>query len=130
MDSDSINIKSNIIYKININANFYNGSVYAYTNKVFYFFLSKNKESLYNYIINNKKDFINFIKSKKDTKNNKYLIAKKDNVDFLRNFRIDHIENQSSKKHENFVIKNRIYFTDLGLITFEEWSNINEEFLI
>lgn len=118
-----------IIFKIKINANFLKGGMYTYDVKYIGDFFATSKESLYNYIINNRSEFISFIKSKRNP-NKKLYIRKKDNYDFtkkyfdLDSFRTDKLY------HPRTFDKNKIFFTDSGLTTIQEWINKNLEYII
>jgi hypothetical protein len=76
--------------------------------------------------MNNKKDFINFVKQERHM-NKKLVIRKKDNFDLTENLKIKHIKNIKCSFSEN---KDKVYFTDLGLIPIKEWYDKRIEFII
>jgi len=132
MESNHFKIYNNqVIFEIFLRGNFYNSGKYDYYGKYFMFFFSESNKSLYNYIINNKKEFIDFIKQRRE-KNGKLTIRKKDYFDFIENLEITDIGSTifSNSTLSLIIKKDEIYFTDLGLITAEEWCNKKSEFLI
>jgi len=132
MESNLLKIYNNqVIFEILLKGNFYNSGKYSYYGKYFIFFFGESNKSLYNYIINNKKEFIDFIKQRRE-KNGKLTIRKKDYYDFIENLGIIDIHSTifSNSTLSLMIKKDEIYFTDLGLITAEEWFNKKSEFLI
>ena len=59
--------------------------------------------------------------------NKKLVIRKKDNFDLTENLKIENIKNM---KHSISVHKDKIYFTDLGLISLKEWYDKRIEYII
>jgi hypothetical protein len=132
MESNNLKTSNNqVIFQILLRANFYNSGKYDYYGKCFHFFFGESNKSLHNYIINNKKEFINFIKQKRE-RNGKLTIRKKDDYDFIENLEITDISLTvfSNSTLSLIIKKDEIYFTDLGLITAEEWCKHKSEFLI
>lgn len=119
---DKIILTKNILFDINITANFLLHGRYNLHTKWFSSFLAKTKESLKEYIINNNKEFVDFIKSKRNN-NKKLLIRKNDNY-IDKNFNIIHSLNDVS------AFPNKIVFTDCGLIEVSDWINKHPEYLI
>lgn len=115
-------------FDIVITGNFLTGGKYRYTSRRFHRFFSKDSQSLYNFIMNNQSLFMNYAKSKRD-KNNKLLIRKSDNYDFLKLFSINQIY-KTSYTYVTYYDPNSLYFTDCGIITLNEWISLNEESLI
>jgi hypothetical protein len=117
---------SQVIFKITLFGNFYESGNYDYKARNFLYFFAKSKESLFDYIMNNKKDFMNFVKQQRHM-NKKLVIRKKDNFDLTENLKIENIKNM---KHCISVHKDKVYFTDLGLIPLKEWRDKRIEFVI
>jgi hypothetical protein len=117
---------SQVIFKITLFGHFYESGNYDYRARNFLYFFAKSRESLFDYIMNNKKDFINSVKQQR-LMNKKLVIRKKDNFDLTENLKIENIKNM---KHSISVHKDKIYFTDLGLISLKEWYDKRIEYII
>jgi hypothetical protein len=117
---------SQVIFKITLFGHFYESGNYNYRARNFLYFFAKSKESLFDYIMNNKKYFMNSVKQQR-LMNKKLVIRKKDNFDLTENLKIKHIKNIKCSFSEN---KDKVYFTDLGLISLKEWRDKRIEFII
>ena len=116
-------------FSVIVGANFLSGGRYGFDRLRFSDFFAKDQKSLYDFIMNNQSLLINHIKSKR--KKGKLLIRKKDDYNFLKNFKLNQITQPKYLKHFNLTYDlNRLFFTDHGIITLNEWINQNEEYII
>ena len=116
-------------FSVIVGANFLSGGKYRFDRLRFRDFFSKDSKSLYDFIMNNQSIFIDHIKSKR--KKGKLLIRKKDDYNFLKDFKLNQIIKANNLWHFDVTYDlNHLFFTDHGIITLKEWISLNEEHLI
>jgi hypothetical protein len=116
-------------FSVIVGANFLSGGKYRFDRLRFRDFFSKDSKSLYDFIMNNQSIFIDHIKSKR--KKGKLLIRKKDDYNFLKDFKLNQIIKANNLWHFDVTYDlNHLFFTDRGIITLKEWISLNEEHLI
>ena len=116
-------------FSVIVGANFLSGGKYRFDRLRFRDFFSKDSKSLYDFIMNNQSIFIDHIKSKR--KKGKLLIRKKDDYNFLKDFKLNQIIKANNPWRFDVTYDlNHLFFTDRGIITLKEWISLNEEHLI